>query len=178
MIPDGHCYREFLSYWKNINNLDPLSKRLYLDIMTSLPEDMLTKVDRVTMAVSLEARVPLLDYRIVELSSLIPAHMKMSIRKSKRFMKNAVADHLPQEIINRPKHGFSSPIDKWMRYDLKEMVDQTLNEKSLKDSGFFKPTYITQLFERHTTGKGNFGEKLFMLMVFQMWWERFVKVQP
>lgn len=166
-------YADMKDYWKN-GFSDNLSKRLYFDIMTSLPEEMLTKVDRVTMAVSLEARVPLIDYRIVELSGRIPSRMKMSLRKSKLFMKHAASEYLPRNIIHRPKHGFSSPIDKWLRYDLQEMVREALSAKSLKEAGYFNPDFVGAMINHHMSGKLNLGEKLFMLMVFQMWWRKFI----
>jgi len=167
-------YTDLKDLWKDRFS-DNLSKRLYFDIMTSLPEDMLTKVDRVTMAVSLEARVPLLDYRIVELSGRIPSHLKLSFRKLKRFMKHASAEYLPQEIINRPKHGFGSPIDKWLRYDLKEMTGDILSPDNIRNGGYFKPDSVSAMLNDHFSGKANNGERLFMLMVFQMWREAFFK---
>jgi len=175
LIHADSSYNEYCSYWKGRDEYDALSKRLYLDIMTVLPENMLTKVDRVSMAVSLEARVPLIDYRIVELSAKIPSRMKMNVMNMKRFLKHATAQYLPNEIVNRPKHGFSSPIDQWLRYDLKEMVRDTLSEASLKNAGFFYPGYVSSMIGIHLSGKANFGDRLFMLMVFQMWWARFVK---
>lgn len=174
IFKNDFAYTGLKDIWKN-NFSDNLARRLYFDIMTSLPEDMLTKVDRVTMAVSLEARVPLLDYRIVELSARIPSHMKMSLRKLKRFMKHAAAGYLPQSIINRPKHGFSSPIDRWLRHDLKEMTGDILSPENVRRSNYFEPQFVSAMVNDHFAGKANYGEKLFMLMVFLMWHSVFMK---
>ncbi len=172
---DDFSEQEFSSYLNGREQYDALSKRLYLDQMTLLPEDMLTKVDRVTMAVSLEARVPFLDHRIVEFTATIPPHLKMNLFTLKRFVKHAVRDKLPRQIINRAKHGFSSPIDQWLRYGLKDLLQDTLSKEAIKGSGMFNADYIGKLRSQHLTAKANHGEKLFMLMVFQMWHERFVK---
>jgi len=113
LSPDAYDYSEqaFEGYLNDRELYDGLSKRLYLDQMTSLPDDMLTKVDRVTMAVSLEARVPFLDHRIVEFAATLPSSLKMTLFTLKRFLKRSVRDSLPRKIVNRAKHGFSSPID-------------------------------------------------------------------
>jgi asparagine synthase (glutamine-hydrolysing) len=111
----------------------------------------------------------------VELSGRIPSHLKMSIRKSKRFMKQAAAAYLPQDIINRPKHGFGSPIDKWLRHDLKEMTGDILSPDNIRKAGYFNSDYVSAMLNDHFSGKANNGERLFMLMVFQMWRDAFFR---
>ena len=175
LIPFNFSLENFNHFLKPEKKYDNLTERLYLDIKTSLPEDMLTKVDRVTMAVSLEARVPFLDHRIVEFAAKIPSKMKLNLFNLKHFLKKAASKDLPKKIINRPKHGFSSPIDIWFRGELKEMLQDTLSENSIKDQGYFNYSYINQMITNHIEEKGNYGEKLFMIMVFQMWYDSFIK---
>jgi len=162
-------------YLQENDQLDFLSRRLYLDIKTSLAEDMLTKVDRMTMAVSLEARVPFLDHRLVEFSARLPSRFKMDLFSLKKFVKGALRDTLPGEIIRRPKHGFSSPIDQWFRTDLKTLVQDSLSNETIKRQNFFAADYVQDMINSHMESKANCGKELFMLMVFSMWHERFIK---
>jgi asparagine synthase (glutamine-hydrolysing) len=166
----------FAGYLDNRRQYDELSKRLFLDQMTSLPDDMLTKIDRATMAVSLEARVPFLDHRLVEFAATIPSNLKMTPFTPKRFVKRSMIKRLPRKIINRSKHGFSSPIDQWLRYDLKELMRDILAEDTIKRQGIFNFRYIETLMHQHMAARANHGEKLFMLMVFQMWAQRYLQV--
>jgi asparagine synthase (glutamine-hydrolysing) len=158
------------NHWKN--DIDFLSKRLYADQKTNLPEDMLTKVDRVSMAVSLEARVPFLDHRIIELAATIPSKYKIKKYRLKHFLKESFNELLPQNILNRPKHGFSSPIDVWMRNELKEYVLGKLSFNSLKSVGIFNSKAVQSLLNLHMSGKKNYGEQLFMILVCQEWIEK------
>lgn len=160
------------NYWPQYS--DDLSNQLYLDIMTSLPDDMLTKVDRMTMAVSLEARVPFLDHRLVEFAATIPSNLKINLRETKRFLRRAVKNVIPNEIINRPKHGFSSPIDKWLREDLQELVFDTLSKNTIESINIFNYKYIQQLLNDHYNRKTNSGNEIFMLMVFVLWHSKYI----
>jgi asparagine synthase (glutamine-hydrolysing) len=166
-----NLFSKLSNYWDLQS--DNLTNRLNLDIHTSLPEDMLTKVDRVTMAVSLEARVPFLDYRIVELAAGIPSKYKLKGYELKHFLKYSFKNILPNEIIYRPKHGFSSPLDKWLREELREIVTDTLSEQNIISIGLFKYNYIKQLISDHFNSKRNNGLKIFMLMVLFLWIKRF-----
>lgn len=164
-------FNELLQYWHDTG--DNLNNRLNFDILTSLPEDMLTKVDRVTMAVSLEARVPFLDYRIVELSAKIPSNIKLNGLKLKSFLKNAFQGELPPNILNRAKHGFSSPLDKWLREDLSELVLETLSQKNLENIPIFNFKFIKEIIYLHFTRKANHGLQIFMIMIFVLWFKRY-----
>jgi asparagine synthase (glutamine-hydrolysing) len=153
--------------WKN--DVDFLSQRLYVDQKTNLPEDMLTKVDRVSMAVSLEARVPFLDHRIIELAATIPSKYKIKKYKLKHFLKESFSELLPQNILNRAKHGFSSPIDKWMREGLKTYINEKLSVENLDSIGIFNSEEVRKMLKLHLGGSKNFGEQLFMVLVCQEW---------
>ncbi|MBN2010069.1 asparagine synthase (glutamine-hydrolyzing) [candidate division KSB1 bacterium] len=170
--PDNiHLFRQ---YWDHINSSDRLSQQLYLDIKTSLPDDMLTKVDRTTMATSLEARVPFLDHRIVELAGRMPSSMKLRPWLLKRFVKRAMHGILPEEIIKRRKHGFSAPMDRWLRHDMRELLCDTLSEQALNRHGLFHSHCVQSLITNHLNGVMNNGVRLFMLMVFQMWHDTYI----
>ncbi len=151
-----------------------IKSRLYFDQNTSLNEDMLTKVDRVTMANSLEARVPYLDHRIVEFSYKIPDKLLFKGYNLKTFLKLAYKDILPDNILNRPKGGFGFPIDKWIRYDLKELVSDTLLSKDSLINPFLNSQNIEKLVKSHYKKETNSGAKIFMLMVFNMWYKRWI----
>lgn len=169
----GYPIEAFKEHW--LGNDDNLLNQLYFDVMTNLPDDMLTKVDRATMAVSLEARVPFLDHRLVKFSFTIPSKYKISLWETKRFLRKAVKGKLPRKIIKRPKHGFSSPIDKWLREDLAELVRDTLSESGLRSTNLFNYQFIETLMRDHFKGKANNGNELFMLMVFQLWHDKYLK---
>lgn len=169
-IPKKFAIKAISNNWKS--DVDFLSQRLYADQKTNLPEDMLTKIDRVSMAVSLEARVPFLDHRIIELASTIPSKYKINKYRLKHFLKESFNELLPQNILNRPKHGFSSPIDVWMRNELKEYVLGKLSFNSLKSVGIFNSKAVQSLLNLHMSGKKNYGEQLFMILVCQEWIEK------
>jgi asparagine synthase (glutamine-hydrolysing) len=134
---------------------------------------MLTKVDRMSMAVSLEVRVPFLDYRIVEFASKIPSKYKMNLFKMKRFLKNSSGEYLPKEILNRHKHGFSSPIDKWFREDLREFALDIFNSSE----GMVNKTYVNLMLDSHIKRKANYGNKLFTLLVLVLWQQKNKRIQ-
>lgn len=160
-------------YYKELSS--NIKSRLFFDQKTSLNEDMLTKVDRVTMANSLEARVPYLDHRIVEFSYKIPDNLLFKGYSLKTFLKESFKDILPDNILNRSKHGFGSPIDKWIRYDLKELVLDTLLSEESSKNPFLNSQNIENLFRAHYIKETNSGVNIFMLMVFQMWYKRWIQ---
>lgn len=163
----------FSKYWNDGISNDFLGKRQYLDIKTKLPDDMLVKVDRMSMACSLEVRVPFLDHRVVEFASKLPSDMRMNIFKMKRFLKNSSKNYLPSKIIKRHKHGFSSPIDKWFRSDLKKFALEAFNSNSGL-SEYIDYSYINKLFEDHINRKANNGNKLFTLLSLQLWYNKYM----
>ena len=167
LLQKGFSNTSLMKYWRK--DYDFLQQRLYFDQKTNLPEDMLTKVDRTTMAVSLEARVPFLDHRIIEFAATIPSSLQIKNGQLKNFLKKAFADRLPRNIINRSKHGFSQPIDAWFRNELKEYVSDHLSQNVIKNSEIFNKKYVQQLLLNHMQGKENNGEKLFMILVVMLW---------
>ncbi|MDQ1354710.1 MAG: hypothetical protein QG657_5019, partial [Acidobacteriota bacterium] len=135
--------------------------------------DILVKVDRMSMAASLEARAPLLDYKMVEFAFSLPSHFKVRGPVTKWFFKKAMEGILPDEIIYRRKEGFSIPIKSWLRSELKELMMEYLSEKRVKESGFFNYDYIKRMIEEHLSGRRDHVHRLWALINFNLWRERF-----
>ncbi|MBF0385456.1 MAG: asparagine synthase (glutamine-hydrolyzing) [Candidatus Omnitrophica bacterium] len=162
------------SYLEDKKEWEFLSRRLYLDVKTSLPEQMLTKIDRTTMAVSLEARVPFLDHRLVEFAFKVPSSMKADLFTTKKFVRRCVKNILPEQIVSRPKHGFSSPMDKWIRYELKDKVTHMLSKKNIEEAGFLNYDYIRAMITAHQSYEANFGKQIFMCLIYVLWNRKFI----
>jgi len=146
-----------------------LDRTLRADIQTWLPDDLLTKVDRASMAVALECRVPFLDHRLVELCTRIPPEDKADLFSGKKVFKRAMRGVIPDEIINRKKAGFTLPLDQWFRSELREMVTDLLSEDRIKKQGVFDPAAVGRMLSAHLSGRENMGHQLFSLLIFQMW---------
>jgi asparagine synthase (glutamine-hydrolysing) len=165
-------FREIAARSRADNSLDPL---LYLDSKTYLPCDILTKVDRMSMAVSLEARVPLLDHKLIEfVCARIPASMKMRGLETKHIFKRAVRDLVPAEILNRPKQGFGVPIDQWINEQLRDRVRGTLIEPRTMQRGYVEPRYVNLLLDEHERGRRDHATELWTLFMLELWHRAFV----
>lgn len=170
-------YKFIRTYFANIDYLkhDATSQQLYVDIKTYLVDDILVKVDRMSMATSLEARVPFLDYRFVELAASIPSNMKLRHHQTKYILKKAMDDILPHDILYRGKQGFSIPIKNWLRQDLKPMMTDVLATEKISREGFFDPSYVEQLKTEHLKGIKNHSHRLWALMMFGMWFDLYMR---
>lgn len=154
-----------------------LNAILLTDFFTYLPEDILTKVDRATMSVSLEGREPLLDYRIVEFAFGMPDDFKIQNGNvQKAILKNIVHKYVPESIMNRPKMGFGIPIHKWLKKELKWMIDEYLDENKIKRQGFFNPKVIKQSVQYFLHSNSTIDhQRIWFLLMFQMWFDRWVE---
>jgi asparagine synthase (glutamine-hydrolysing) len=121
------------------------------------------------MAVSLEARVPFLDHRLVEFAWRIPTKMKIHDGTGKRILRRVLYRHVPRDLIERPKTGFGIPLGEWMRGPLREWVESLLSEQRLRDEGFFEPAPIRQAWAEHLEGKGRHQDRLWIILMFQAW---------
>jgi asparagine synthase (glutamine-hydrolysing) len=167
---DGNSPERILEvYFAKAAQAEPLAQQQYVDVKTYLVEDILTKVDRMSMAVSLETRVPLLDYRIVEFALNLPDGMKLYRGQTKRILKRAMSGRLPDEILNKPKQGFSIPLKHWLRGPLKPMMIDLLSNETVKQRGYFKPETVTEWVSEHLEGRANHSHRLWALMVFELW---------
>jgi asparagine synthase (glutamine-hydrolysing) len=143
---------------------DPI---LYTDIKTWLPDDLLIKVDRMSMAHGLEARVPYLDNRMVDFALSIPSWLKIKGFKRKYIFKKAVSNILPDEIVKRSKRGFELPISHWFRNELKDFVLERLSDDSVRRMGFFNPSSVNKIIKEHINGNEDNSLQIWGLLTLQ-----------
>ena len=152
---------------------DVVSRIMQLDMTTYLPDDLLVKSDRASMAASLEVRLPFLAYPLVEFALSLPSSMKLKGMKTKYLLKKAIAPYLPEQTINRPKKGFGIPVAKWLRSDFKPMVDELLSKSFIERQGLFEHSYINELLTDHQEARYDRRKELWTLFMFQWWWRKF-----
>jgi asparagine synthase (glutamine-hydrolysing) len=170
----GRPAEMFRAHAARSGSADPLDALLYLDSKTYLPGDILTKVDRMSMAASLEARVPLLDHKLIEFVTRIPSSLKLRGSETKYLLKRAVRDLVPPEILDRPKQGFGVPIEQWINQQLRDRVRGTLTERRSLERGFAEPRYVELLFAEHERGRRDHSTELWALFVLELWHRQFV----
>jgi len=146
-----------------------LDALLYLDSKTYLPGDILTKVDRMSMAVSLEARVPLLDHRLIEFAAGLPASLKMRGGESKYVFRRAVRGLVPDEILDRPKQGFGVPIVEWINRELRERIRDTFADARTRQRGLVEPAYVDVLLAEHERGRRDHSHAVWSLFILELW---------
>jgi asparagine synthase (glutamine-hydrolysing) len=159
----------FTDYFETASCFDPLSQQQYVDLKTYLADDILTKVDRMSMAASIEARVPLLDYHIVEFALNLPAPMKLQGTRTKSILRQAVKDLVPKTVLEKPKEGFSVPMKHWLRSSLKPMMLDLLSKAALKKHDYFDHRVVASWIQEHLECRANHSHRLWALMVFEMW---------
>jgi asparagine synthase (glutamine-hydrolysing) len=153
--------------------LDDLAHRMmYCDTLSGLPNDMLVKVDRASMAVSLEVRAPLLDHQLVEFAWQLPRPMKVRTGQSKLILRRVLARHVPAAMFDRPKQGFAVPLDRWLRGSLRDWAEAMLDPHRLRREGVFEPTHVRQTWEDHLSGRGSWADRLWCILMFQAWLDR------
>lgn len=157
----------FRHYYDRSGSDDPLSRILYVDIKTYLPDDILVKVDRASMANSLEVRAPLLDHKFMELIATIPSSMKLRGPVGKYILKKSLHGRLPDEVLYRPKMGFGVPIAEWLRKDLKEMAESLLFAS--QDDGILNKTTVRHIWDEHQSGLRNRSTELWTVLMFRLW---------
>jgi asparagine synthase (glutamine-hydrolysing) len=152
--------------------LNNVEKMMYNDTLDYLQNDVLTKVDRSAMAVSLETRVPMLDHRLVEFAWTIPHNFKVFNNSSKWILKEILARYVPLEITNRPKMGFGVPIDHWLKGSLKEWANDLLNYDKINQDGILNPVVVQKYWNQHISGQYNWRDPLWTVLMFQSWLEK------
>jgi asparagine synthase (glutamine-hydrolysing) len=153
---------------------DNLNVMLYMDLKTWLPDDLLCKVDNMSMAASLEARVPYLDHRLVEFAFSLPSSVKLRGNTGKYILKKAAEKFIPSEIINRPKQGFGVPLGPWFRKELKPLLMDTLHSVKFKERRYFDPVKTEQLIQEHMSGRQDHHMILYGLLLVELWHRRYM----
>lgn len=190
----GDLHRHLVEIWKNSplqdapapstpdswNNAalslfkDPVDRMQYSDAMVYLPDDILTKLDRASMAFGLEARVPLLDHRIVSFAWALPRRLKTNNGTGKVIMRQLLERYIPKEIIDRPKKGFSVPLGDWLRGCLREWAESLLSLEALQLSGMLNSAYIRASWESHLRGDQDYSHRIWTVLMFQAWYKKWV----
>ena len=187
-------YRHLVSHWKDpasvvANSLEPstaltdrsrwahlpdfMQRMQYLDTISYLPDDILVKVDRAAMGVSLETRAPFLDHRVVEFACRIPLSLKIRNGQGKWILRQVLNKYVPGELVERPKIGFGVPIDSWLRGPLREWAEELLDSRRLSEAGFFDPLPIRKKWEEHISGQRNWHYYLWDVLMFEAWRDKY-----
>jgi asparagine synthase (glutamine-hydrolysing) len=153
---------------------DFVERMQFLDTLTYLPDDILTKVDRATMAVALEARVPLLDHRVVAFSWSLPSTMKTRDGLGKRLLRRVLDRYVPRELVERPKMGFVMPVHSWLRHELREWAEGLLDQRRLAREGLLDWRLIRAKWDEHVKGERNWQSQLWAVLMFQAWKDRWL----
>ena len=186
-------YYHMVSLWKDPNNIvigasetpsifhaaEKFSERfqdardgfMYIDQHSYLPDDILAKVDRAAMGVSLEGRIPMLDHRLVEFAWRLPTAIKIRDGQQKWPLRQVLYQHVPRKIIDRPKMGFGVPLDSWLGNELKSWAEALLSRERLQQEGFFEPELIRQMWQEHQSGNRDWQYPLWVVLMFQQWYE-------
>jgi asparagine synthase (glutamine-hydrolysing) len=170
---EGRLAEDIYHYEEEYPFNDRITKVQYLDLRLYFQESVLVKVDRASMACSLEVRAPFLDHELVEFVMGLPSKLKLKGSTSKYILKNAMKNRLPDEIIKRRKKGFGVPIAKWVKGPLKELFEDLLSSERIKREGFLNPEYVNTLLQDHLTNKRDNRKQLWTLLVWELWLNRY-----
>jgi asparagine synthase (glutamine-hydrolysing) len=190
--PDA-MYRDLVSHWSRPDSIvlgskepetlldnpsllpdlfDVEQRMMFLDTVTYLSDDILTKVDRAAMSVSLETRVPMLDHRVVEFAWRLPLNMKIKNGQGKWILRQLLHKHVPKNLVERPKMGFGVPMDIWLRGPLRDWAENLLETSRLEQEGFFNAEAVRTKWNEHISGKRDWQHHLWDVLMFQAWLEK------
>lgn len=172
---DYDSWDKYIRFFQDCGNSDFINSCMSVDTQTVLPNDYLTKIDRMSMANSLEVRVPFLDQNLLEFALSIHSKYKIRGLTTKYLLKKIMKDKLPKEIIKGRKKGFSMPLSKWFREDFSILMKEFLSEEVIKKRGYFKSTFVKRLSDDHLSGKKDNSKQLWTLICFEIWHRRFLR---
>ncbi|MDQ6653973.1 MAG: asparagine synthase (glutamine-hydrolyzing) [Acidobacteriota bacterium] len=172
---DGDIYRDARAMYDDCDSSDVVERMQSLDTRLYLAEDILTKVDRASMSVSLEVRAPFLDPGVAEFAASLPANYKLRGRKTKYILKRAIEDFLPPFVTRRGKKGFGVPVAEWLKGKLRPLARDLLSPDRVRRAGVFNPEYVTKLQDEHEGGVANHRKLLWTLLMFELWHESFIE---
>ena len=173
-IGDASTESDIRALYRECVSSDPLNRCLFVDFETLLPDQVLPFVDRLSMAHSVEVRPPFLDHRLIEYVATLPGRMKIKQGRVKSILKDAVASLLPPGLVDRPKEGFIMPINEWLLQSLRSFVTDVLSASRLECHGLLAPEPVGSLLLRYYGGETALGRRIWNLVNFQIWWERYV----
>lgn len=164
--------------YASCRSTDPLDRALYADVKTYLVDDILTKVDRMSMAVSLETREPLLDHRLLEFVARVPSSLKLRQGRSKYLLRRLLERKVPRSIVERGKRGFEAPVGEWLRGPLAEMATDLLTDGRLAARGLFQQAEVERLWTEHRSGAADHRHRLWQLLMLELWFRQFADAAP
>jgi len=169
VVADSSALRNIRSLFDQWPSDEPADRAMGVDLQTYLPDDLLRMGDRMSMAHSLELRVPFCDHHLLAFACSLPAATRLQGWKLKGFMRSALRDLLPRSIVSGPKRGFMLPLGRWLREDLLEMSRDLLSDEAIRRRGYVNPSYVQWLLTEHQSGRRNFTDQIYALMVLELW---------
>jgi asparagine synthase (glutamine-hydrolysing) len=173
-VRDADPFAGFRLAYESCGSPDPLDRALYVDVKTYLVDDIMTKVDRMSMAVSLESREPLLDHRLLEFAATVPTALKLKNGRSKYLLRRLLERRIPTSIVDRPKQGFAAPTGEWLRGPLAPMVDDLLRDGRLRSRGIFDNREVVRIWNDHRRGAEDHRHRLWSLVMLELWFRQFI----
>jgi asparagine synthase (glutamine-hydrolysing) len=173
-VRDADPFVGFRLAYDSCGSRDPLDRALYVDVKTYLVDDIMTKVDRMSMAVSLESREPLLDHKLLEFAAAVPTSLKLKNGRSKHLLRRLLERRIPKAIVDRPKQGFAAPTGEWLRGPLAPMVDDLLLDGRLHSRGIFDSREVARIWNEHRHGTEDHRHRLWSLMMLELWFRQFI----
>jgi asparagine synthase (glutamine-hydrolysing) len=167
-------YAKHRDLYERCESPDPLDRAMYVDAKTYMVDDVLTKVDKMSMAVSLETREPLLDHKLLEYAATIPSSLKLHQGTTKYLLRRLLQRRLPQAILERPKQGFAAPIGKWLAGPLRSLGRQLLFDGRLDSRGLFREEAVRQVWDSHCAGRADHSHRLWSLLMLELWFREYI----